>query len=95
MLQVQLWHLLLSLIHILGESWNSGRDYAAKILTGDPNMSGRRMSRGAHHLKRMGITTPDAEGLKNQMYDAQDFAAQTKDQYDRYNDCLLYTSRCV
>lgn len=73
----------------LGESWNSGRDYAAKILTGDQNMSGRRMSRGAHHLKRMGITTPYAEGLKNQMYDAQDFAAQTKDQYDRYNEGKL------
>lgn len=73
----------------LGESWNSGRDYAAKILTGDQNMSGRRMSRGAHHLKRMGITTPYAEGLKNQIYDAQDFAAQTKDQYDRYNEGKL------
>ena len=73
----------------LGESWNSGRDYAAKILTGDQNMSGRRMSRGAHHLKRMGITTPYAEGLKNQMYDAQDFAAQAKDQYDRYNEGKL------
>ena len=73
----------------LGESWNSGRDYAAKILTGDQNMSGRRMSRGAHHLKRMGITTPYAESLKNQMYDAQDFAAQAKDQYDRYNEGKL------
>lgn len=73
----------------LGESWNSGRDYAAKILTGDQNMSGRRMSRGAHHLKRMGITTPYAENLKTQMYDAQDFAAQTKDQYDRYNEGKL------
>lgn len=73
----------------LGESWNSGRDYAAKILTGDQNMSGRRMSRGAHHLKRMGITTPYAENLKTQMYDAQDFAAQTKDQYDRYNEGTL------
>ena len=73
----------------LGESWNSGRDYAAKILTGDQNMSGRRMSRGAHHLKRMGITTPYAENLKTQMYDAQDVAAQTKDQYDRYNEGTL------
>ena len=73
----------------LGESWNSGRDYAAKILTGDQNMSGRRMSRGAHHLKRMGITTPYAENLKTDMYDAQDFAAQTKDQYDRYNEGTL------
>lgn len=73
----------------LGESWNSGRDYAAKILTGDQNMSGRRMSRGAHHLKRMGITTPYAENLKTEMYDAQDFAAQTKDQYDRYNEGTL------
>lgn len=73
----------------LGESWNSGRDYAAKILTGDQNMSGRRMSRGAHHLKRMGITTPYAENLKSEMYDAQDFAAQTKDQYDRYNEGTL------
>ena len=40
-------------------------------------------------MKRMGITTPYAENLKTQMYDAQDFAAQTKDQYDRYNEGTL------
>lgn len=73
----------------LGESWNSGRDYAAKILTGDQNMSGRRMSRGARHLKRMGIDTPYANKLKNAMYEAEDFATTTKDQYDRYNQGQL------
>lgn len=56
----------------IGEMWNSGRDYAAKILTGDQNMTGRRMSRGTRHLNRMGITTPIAEDLKQDMYDAQD-----------------------
>lgn len=62
----------------LGDSWNSGRDYAAKILTGDQNMSGRRMSRGARHLRRMGIDTPYANQLKQDMYDAQ----TEKNRYD-------------
>lgn len=55
----------------LGLSYNSGRDHVAKILTGDQNMSGRRMSRGARHLRRLNIDTPYANNLKQQMYDAQ------------------------
>lgn len=73
----------------LGLSYNSGRDHVAKILTGDQNMSGRRMSRGSHHLSRMGITTPYAEQVKQDMYDAEDFAAAAKDQYDRFNQGYL------
>lgn len=73
----------------LSDSFNVGRDHVAKILTGDQNMSGRRMSRGARHLKRMGITTPYAETLKNKMYEAEDFATTAKDQYDRYNQGQL------
>lgn len=70
----------------LGESWNSGRDHVAKILTGDQNMTGRRMSRGARHLSRMGITTPYANQLKQQMYDAQDESAKAEDLYKRFVD---------
>ena len=73
----------------LGLSYNSGRDHVAKILTGDQNMSGRRMSRGSHHLSRMGITTPYAEQVKKDMYAAEDFAAAAKDQYDRFNQGYL------
>lgn len=54
-----------------GLAWNAGRDHVAKILTGDENMSGRRMSRGAHHLNRMNINTEKANDLKQKMYDAQ------------------------
>lgn len=70
----------------LGDSWNSGRDYAAKILTGDNNMTGRRMSRGTHHLNRMGIDTRYANGLKQAMYDAQDDSAKAEDLYKRFVD---------
>lgn len=69
----------------LGDVWNSGRDYVAKILTGDQNMSGRRMSRGAHHLRRMGINTPMANDLKKEMYAAQDEAALAHNLVNRVN----------
>ena len=70
----------------LGDSWNSGRDHIAKIITGDQNMSGRRMSRGARHLKRMGIDTPMASEMKTRMYDAQDKANSASDLYNRFVD---------
>lgn len=69
----------------LGDSWNSGRDYAAKILTGDQNMSGRRMSRGARHLKRMNISTPQANRMKQEMYAAEAASNRANDLYDRFN----------
>lgn len=69
----------------LGDVWNSGRDYAAKILTGDQNMSGRRMSRGARHLKRMNISTPQAARMKREMYAAEAEANRASDLYDRFN----------
>ncbi|MCI6107748.1 MAG: hypothetical protein SOU84_00065 [Candidatus Faecimonas sp.] len=69
----------------LGDAWNSGRDYAAKILTGDQNMSGRRMSRGARHLKRMNISTPQANRMKQEMYAAEAAANRASDLYDRFN----------
>ena len=69
----------------LGISYNSGRDHVAKILTGDQNMTGRRMSRGAHHLARLNITTPFANQLKQEMYDAQDEAALAHNLVNRVN----------
>lgn len=69
----------------LGLSYNSGRDHVAKILTGDQNMSGRRMSRGARHLRRLNINTPYANELKQQMYDAQDEAALAHNLANRVN----------
>lgn len=77
----------------LGDVWNSGRDYAAKILTGDQNMSGRRMSRGARHLKRMNISTPYANELKQQMYDAQDAAALARNAAERGWDKMTASER--
>ena len=76
-----------------GESWNAGRDHVAKILTGDQNMSGRRMSRGAHHLSRMGITTPYAEELKKKMYAAQDEAELAKNAAERGWDHMSASER--
>ena len=73
----------------LGDTYNSGRDYVAKILTGDQNMSGRRMSRGERHLKRMDINTERANTLKNAMYAAQNEATSAKDFYDRFNQGKL------
>lgn len=77
----------------LGDVWNSGRDYAAKILTGDQNMSGRRMSRGARHLRRMNIDTPYANELKQQMYDAQDAAALARNAAERGWDKMTASER--
>lgn len=77
----------------LSESWNAGRDHVAKILTGDQNMSGRRMSRGARHLSRMGITTPYAEELKKKMYAAQDEAELAKNAAERGWDHMSASER--
>lgn len=77
----------------IGEMWNSGRDYAAKILTGDQNMTGRRMSRGAHHLKRMGIDPDSVETQKKLMYQYNDEAALAHNAADRGWDKMSQSER--
>ena len=77
----------------LGDTYNSGRDYVAKILTGDQNMSGRRMSRGERHLKRMGIDTLGAEDMKKAMYAAQDEAALASNAAERGWDKMTQQER--
>lgn len=69
----------------LGMSYESGRDHVAKILTGDNNMTGRKMSRGARHLAAMGISTPQANRMKQTMYDREADANKAADLYDRFN----------
>ena len=70
----------------VGMAFDAGRDQVAKILTGDNNMTGRMMSRGAHHLNAMGIDrfTVDAADKKKKA-DAQT-ASILKDQYSRYTE---------
>ena len=55
----------------LSTTYNAGRDHVAKVITGDPNMTAKKMARGERHLRAMGIDTPYANTLKTQMYDAQ------------------------
>ena len=69
----------------LGMSYEAGRDHVAKILTGDNNMTGRKMSRGQRHLDAMGISTPYANDLKEKMYAAQTEAAIAESLKERAN----------
>lgn len=66
-----------------GIAYNVGRDTVAKMLTGDANMTGRKMSRGARHLKAMDVDSFKAAELKGKMYDAQDEAALAKHLQDK------------
>lgn len=68
----------------LGMSYNLGRDHSAKIITGDDNMTGRKMDRGAKHLRAMGINNLSSNDAKNAMYAADDNASLLEDQYQRF-----------
>lgn len=68
-----------------GQSYQFGRDQVAKILTGDNNMTGRKMTRGEHHLRRMNINTLYANELKDAMYNAQTESAIAESIKDRAN----------
>ena len=70
----------------LGMSYEGGRDYVAKILTGDNNMTGRMMSRGENHLDRMGIDRFTVDAADKDKKAKAAAAADWKDKYERYND---------
>lgn len=50
-----------------GDSYNSGRDLAAKMITGDDKMTYQQMMRGRRVLSREGITPNIAKDYKNDM----------------------------
>lgn len=71
---------------LLMSNYNAGRDYVAKVITGDQNMTGRRMSRGQRHLNDMGIDTVYANDLKKAMYDQEEALNMLQDQYNRFTN---------
>ena len=68
----------------LGNSFEGGRDYIAKLVTGDNNMTGKMQTRGERHLNRMDIDTPRVKQAKNDYLDAQKEADRQEDAYQRY-----------
>lgn len=65
-------------------SYNFGRDQTAKLLTGDNNMTGRRMSRGSKHLAAMGVDREERASRKAAWIQSMDDEEEAKDLYDRY-----------
>lgn len=57
----------------LGDMWNSGRDYAAQMLTGNDKATGRLMSRGRRKLAREGITPWEAARVHDAAIEAEGF----------------------
>lgn len=74
-------------------AWQSGSDLAAQIRTGDPKARGGisnqvndRLMRdaGIRKARQYGVTANGLESAKNNMFAAQDAAAEEKDLYDRF-----------
>ena len=76
----------------LGMAFNSGRDLAAQMITGDERMNHRKMSRGRWQLREMGITPQGAKRVHDAAIQAQAFTERmssdamngrfTYDEYD-------------
>lgn len=67
------------------EGFNSGRDYAAQMLTGNEKMTYRQMKRGKGYLANLGITNETADAQKARMYDLKDRAEIARGLADRLN----------
>lgn len=70
----------------LGQSFNSGRDYAAQMLTGNEKMTYQQMRRGRGYLANEGITDRTAEAQKGEMYKLKDQATIAKNLAERVNN---------
>ena len=57
----------------LGMAFNSGRDLAAQMMTGDERMNHRKMTRGRWQLREMGITPQAAKRVHDAAIQAQAF----------------------
>lgn len=70
----------------LGQSFNSGRDYAAQMLTGNEKMTYQQMKRGRGYLANEGITDKTALDQKTKMFALKDKAEVAKALADRVNN---------
>lgn len=70
----------------LGQSFNSGRDYAAQMLTGNEKMTYQQMKRGRGYLANEGITDRTAENQKKKMFALKDDEVRAKAALDRINN---------
>ena len=70
----------------LGQSFNSGRDYAAQMLTGNEKMTYQQMRRGRGYLANEGITDRTAQDKKKEMFALKDDAEIAKALADRVNN---------
>ena len=68
----------------IADSINYGRDEVAKIITGDSNMTGRKMTRGQRHLDALGINNKTVKQAKNDFGAASAQQSLAQDQYDRF-----------
>ena len=70
----------------VGLAYEAGRDNIAKLLTGDSNMTGRKMTRGEQHLDRMGIDRFSVNAADTDSKNKAKLAEEWKDKYSRYSD---------
>lgn len=57
----------------LGMAFNSGRDLAAQMITGDDRMTHQKMSRGKWQLREVGITPEAADKIHSKAIEASNF----------------------
>ncbi len=65
----------------IGDNYNTGRDYASKMITGDDKMTWKNMHRGQAQLAREGLTTENAEKLHKAAIKASGFTKQMEADY--------------
>lgn len=70
----------------MGADYNVGRDYAAKMITGDDKMTWKNMHRGQAQLAREGITMKNANDLHDAALEASAFTKRMQNDYTRYKD---------
>lgn len=70
----------------LGQSFNSGRDYAAQMLTGNEKMTYQQMKRGRGYLANEGITDRTAENQKKEMFALQDEQMRAQSTLDQIHN---------
>ena len=72
----------------IGDNYNTGRDYAAKMITGDDKMTWKNMHRGQAQLAREGITRENADKLHDATLKASAFTKQME--ADHANNVFTY-----
>lgn len=60
-------------------NYNSGRDYAAKMITGDDKMTWNQMHRGMNNLAREGITPENSDAVHSAALEASSFTKTMED----------------